>query len=68
MSQCGDKRKLAADTPYTATSLQEGTMSSTSYADVLYAFAHLAGWVGQIWARLRGQPRQLLDLTTVLST
>jgi hypothetical protein len=40
-------------------------MSARSYAEALYAHSCRAGWVGQIWARLRGQPRRLLDLTAV---
>jgi uncharacterized ParB-like nuclease family protein len=34
----------------------------------LYALSCCAGWVSQIWATLRGQSRQLLDLTTVAAT
>jgi len=40
-------------------------MSSTSIASALYAHSCRAGRVAQIWARLRGQSRQLLDLTAV---
>jgi hypothetical protein len=40
-------------------------MSTTSYAEALYASARRAGRACQIWARLRGQSRLLLDLNTV---
>jgi hypothetical protein len=40
-------------------------MESTSIASALYARSCHAGRVGQLWARLRGQPRRLLDLNTV---
>jgi hypothetical protein len=40
-------------------------MSARSYAEALYAHSCRAGRVGQIWATLRGQSRQLLDLTAV---
>jgi len=40
-------------------------MSSASIASALYARSCSAGRVGQIWARLRGQSRGLLDLTAV---
>jgi uncharacterized ParB-like nuclease family protein len=43
-------------------------MSARSYAEALYAHSCRAGWVGQIWATLHGQSRQLLDLTTVAAT
>ena len=43
-------------------------MSTTSYADALFASAHHAGRVRQIWAKLRGQSRQLLDLNSVAAT
>src|SRR5262245_32223510 len=43
-------------------------MSTTSYADALFASAHHAGRLGQIWAKLRGQSRQLLDLNSVAAT
>src|SRR6266496_4333043 len=48
-------------------SLQEGTMLSTSTANALYASSCRAGWVGQIWAKLRGQSRRLLDLTAIVA-
>jgi hypothetical protein len=40
--------------------------SSTTSA--LYARSCCTGWVHQIWAKLWGQSRQLLDLTTVAAT
>jgi hypothetical protein len=43
-------------------------MSATSYATALYASAHRAGRLRQVWAKLRGQPRRLLDLTTIAAT
>jgi hypothetical protein len=43
-------------------------MSTRSYAEALYAHSSRAGRVGQIWGRLRGQSRQLLDLHTVAAT
>jgi hypothetical protein len=43
-------------------------MSATSYASALYASARRAGRLRQIWARLRGQSRRLLDLNTVAAT
>jgi hypothetical protein len=43
-------------------------MSSTSIASALYERSCRAGWGGQIWATLRGQSRQLLDLTAVAAT
>ena len=42
-------------------------MVSTSTANALYASSCRAGWVGQIWAKLRGQPSRLLDLTAVVA-
>jgi hypothetical protein len=43
-------------------------MSTTSIASALYARSCYAGRVGQIWAKLRGQSRRLLDLTAVAAT
>ena len=43
-------------------------MSARSYAEALFASARRAGRAGQVWARLRGQSRRLLDLNTVAST
>jgi hypothetical protein len=47
----------------TARSVQEEDMSS--YAGALFASARRTARVRQIWAKLRGQSRRLLDLTTV---
>jgi hypothetical protein len=43
-------------------------MSSRSYAEALFASARRAGRAGQVWAKLRGQSRRLLDLNTVAAT
>jgi hypothetical protein len=43
-------------------------MSSTSYADALYASARRAGRLRQIWATLLGRSRRLLDLNTVATS
>jgi len=43
-------------------------MVSKDTASTLFASVHRAGQVGRIWARLRGQPHQLLDLATVAAT
>jgi hypothetical protein len=42
-------------------------MSTRTYAEALYASSRRAGRARQIWARLRNQPRRLLDLNTVAS-
>lgn len=34
----------------------------------LYTSACRAGWLGQLWAKLQGQPRRLRDLTTVAAS
>jgi hypothetical protein len=43
-------------------------MSTTSIASALYERSCGAGRVGQIWAKLRGQSRRLLDLTAVAAS
>ena len=43
-------------------------MAFINYAESLYASARRAGRARQIWAKLRGQQNQLLDLTTVTAT
>jgi hypothetical protein len=43
-------------------------MALIDYAESLYAFARRAGRARQIWAKVRGQQNQLLDLTTVTAT
>ena len=43
-------------------------MAFINYAESLYTSARRAGRARQIWAKLRGQPNQLLDLTTVTAT
>jgi hypothetical protein len=43
-------------------------MSTTSYASALYASARRAGRLHQIWAKLRGHSRRLLDLNSVAAT
>ena len=43
-------------------------MSSRSYAEALFTSARRAGRACQVWARLRGQSRRLLDLNTVAAT
>ena len=43
-------------------------MSATSYASALYASARRAGRLRQVWAKLWGQSRRLLDLNTVADT
>ena len=43
-------------------------MPFINYAESLYASARRAGWARQIWAKLRGQQNQLLDLTTVAAS
>ena len=43
-------------------------MVSINTASSLYARSCRAGWVGQIWAKLRGQSRQLLELTAVAAS
>src|SRR4051812_10536469 len=68
MSRRRDRRMLPADRAAAADSIQEGTMSSTSIASALYAHSRRTGRVAQIWAKLRGQSRQLLDLTAVAAT
>jgi hypothetical protein len=40
-------------------------MLATNDASVLFASAHSAGRLRQVWAKLRGQSRRLLDLTVV---
>ena len=40
-------------------------MVATNDASVLYASVHTAARLRQVWARLRGQSRRLLDLNTV---
>ena len=40
-------------------------MSSRSYAEALFASARRAGRARQVWARLRGHSRRLLDLHSV---
>jgi hypothetical protein len=40
-------------------------MSTRSYAEALFASARRSGRACQVWARLRGQSRRLLDLNTV---
>jgi hypothetical protein len=43
-------------------------MLATSDASALYASAYYAGRLRQIWAKLWGQSRRLLDLTTIATT
>ena len=43
-------------------------MTFINYAESLYASARRAGRARQIWAKLRGQQNQLLDLTTVTAS
>ena len=43
-------------------------MAFINYTESLYASARRAGRARQIWAKLRGQQNQLLDLTTVTAT
>jgi hypothetical protein len=43
-------------------------MSSRNYASALFASARRAGRARQLWARLRGQSRRLLNLHTVAAT
>jgi hypothetical protein len=43
-------------------------MSSRSYAEALFTSARRAGRARQVWARLRGQSRRLLDLNTVAAS
>ncbi|HEU5099030.1 MAG TPA: hypothetical protein VFU22_08425 [Roseiflexaceae bacterium] len=43
-------------------------MIATNDASTLYASAHCAGRVRQVWARLWGQSRRLLDLSSVAAT
>src|SRR5262245_4723277 len=43
-------------------------MRATNDASALFASAHCAGRVRQLWARLSGQSRRLLDLSSVAAT
>jgi hypothetical protein len=43
-------------------------MAFINYAESLYTSARRAGRARQIWAKLRGQQNQLLDLTTVTAS
>ena len=43
-------------------------MSTRSYAEALFASVRRAGRAGQVWAKLRGQSRRLLDLNSVAAT
>jgi hypothetical protein len=43
-------------------------MAFINYTESLYTSARRAGRLGQIWAKLRGQQNQLLDLATVAAT
>src|SRR5262245_56737614 len=40
-------------------------MSTRTYAEALFTSSRRAGRAGQVWARLRGHSRRLLDLSTV---
>jgi hypothetical protein len=43
-------------------------MSTRSYAEALFASARRAGRARQVWAKVRGQSRRLLDLNSVAAT
>ena len=43
-------------------------MSARTYAEALFASTRRAGRARQVWAKVRGQSRRLLDLNTVAST